>query len=1286
MVEAAQDYYKANPKLFERLLEDAEKPLCPNCKNFTKLSTLVKLYYLKGRYGCLLGDMLPVNNELPLSMYEAKKTLNALGMEYEKIHACPNDCILFRNELKDASSCPTYGASRWKVNRRGTKKSREFDGKMRHPPDSPSWKVIDHRWPDFAAKPRKLRLAISADGINPHIVMITYNLPPWLCMKRKFMMLSLLISSPQQLGNDIDIYLAPLINDLKTLWEIGVEAYDAYQREVFTLRVVLLWTINDFPAYGNLSGCTVKGYFACPICGPKTYSHRLKHGRKNSFTGYIHFLPCNHPFRKHKKAFNGEQEFRSPPQPLSGEEILLKMNAICNSLGKWKHDKSNVTYTNCWKKKSIFFELEYWRYLHVRHNLDVMHIEKNACESIIGTLLNIPGKIKDGLNSRLDLMDMGLRCELAPRFESNRTYLPLALFCQTLAELKVLEGYCSNFRNLVSMEDLKLYGLKSHDYHTLMQQLLPVALRSLLPKHKVVDVSTLDKLQNELVMTLCLLEKYFPPSFFDIMIHLMVHLVREVRLCGPVYYRWMYPFERFMKVLKGYVRNRNHPKGCIVECYIVEETIEFCTEYLSNVDAIGVPSSTNVDHKVGVPIPGGHHRIVIANKEPISETLRWIAHGPTHYVSKYHGYVINGSHYNTKDCDELRVTQNSAVSIVATTMQISSAKDKNPIFGELCFYGIITEIWDLDYTMFRIPSDIKVDEFGLTLVDFTKMAHKSDPFILASQAKQVFYVQDQLDPRWSVVLSTPQRDFSISTKDSDDFMNNSIEHHPLITTLPQVESFDTMDDSDVICIRGDWTTRKSMIIRNRNRRIKLVIKYNADGIYVGESSVRLTSYLGVLACTMTKKSRRNCMLTLGKCFQSFKNTLTLLKKPPAKYHFIDDEDWNIFVRNRLSEKFQSQESGISYSGSNDILSQALGTPEYTGRVRAKGKHYTPGQYFNSMSRRVVRDILKATQEHQVKFEVDVLARLSQIGVATPQSDVSSSNMKSKLLLLPEVVEKPICKVENETLPMKIEPHMKARKCELAVGTRENTVVGETIIMDCGPNYLVVLDAPYESNTPLPIPIPGQATTVGAVVGYQGSQKGKIQKTTENELKIGENPQDINNFDALVGLMLNEGKAQALVSKVGMGETTKENRSRLIANRLMHAKCADYIFIPYNPDFHWVLVALDIRTMNAYYLDPMQKQPCDDLKEIVNMALRIHPPEKQRSSKREPTWVKVVCPRQLGSVECGYYVMRYMKDIIVDPSLLSTKFKRKKKSYSEVELNEVQSKWVMLVTQLILTHA
>ena len=147
--------------------------------------------------------------------------------------------------------------------------------------------------------------------------------------------------------------------------------------------------------------------------------------------------------------------------------------------------------------------------------------------------------------------------------------------------------------------------MKSHDHHTLLEHLLPVAIRSVLPKKvryaitklcfffksiccKVVDVSKLDNLQTNIVITMCELEQYFPPSFFDIMVHLIVHLVREVKLCGPVYLRWMYPFERYMKVLKGYVRNRSRPEGCIVESYIVEEAMEFCSKYLSGVASIGL--------------------------------------------------------------------------------------------------------------------------------------------------------------------------------------------------------------------------------------------------------------------------------------------------------------------------------------------------------------------------------------------------------------------------------------------------------------------------------------------------------------------------------------------------------------------------------------------------------------------------------------------------------------------------------------------------------------------------
>lgn len=225
-----------------------------------------------------------------------------------------------------------------------------------------------------------------------------------------------------------------------------------------------------------------------------------------------------------------------------------------------------------------------------------------------------------------------MRTELAPIEDGRRTYLPPSCFtltkdekltfCNSLAEVKVPQGYSSNICNFVSMEELKLFGMKSHDCHILMQQLLPVAIESILSEGvknaitrmcvffnilccKVVDNSRLDALQNEIVMTLCLFEKYFPPSFFDIMVHLTVHLVREVKLGGPVYLRWMYPFERYMKVLKGYVRNRNRPEGCIVESYIVEEAIEFCSEYLHDVKVIGIPRDINDDLNTSMGITIG---------------------------------------------------------------------------------------------------------------------------------------------------------------------------------------------------------------------------------------------------------------------------------------------------------------------------------------------------------------------------------------------------------------------------------------------------------------------------------------------------------------------------------------------------------------------------------------------------------------------------------------------------------------------------------------------------------
>ena len=94
-------------------------------------------------------------------------------------------------------------------------------------------------------------------------------------MKESFFMMSLLIPGPSQPGKEIDVYLRPLVDELKELWENGALTYDAFTGQTFWMRVTLLWIIHDFPVYGNLSGWSTKGYHACLTCNVEPYSEKL---------------------------------------------------------------------------------------------------------------------------------------------------------------------------------------------------------------------------------------------------------------------------------------------------------------------------------------------------------------------------------------------------------------------------------------------------------------------------------------------------------------------------------------------------------------------------------------------------------------------------------------------------------------------------------------------------------------------------------------------------------------------------------------------------------------------------------------------------------------------------------------------------------------------------------------------------------------------------------------------------------------------------------------------------
>ncbi|XP_021737236.1 uncharacterized protein LOC110703758 [Chenopodium quinoa] len=253
---------------FFHLVEEGKKELYPGCKTFSKLSFIIRLFLFKclnGLSNVAFGDLLELLREafpmaeLPKSFNESRNIVKNLGLDYINIHACPNDCILYRKEFEGANVCPKCAEQMvWHD------KGRMKDDKIRHPTDAQSWKDFDSSYPAFKNEARNVRLALASDGFNPFrtmsvahstwsVVLINYNLPPWVSMKPEYFMLSLLIPGPKSPGNDIDVFLQPLIDELKELWEFGVETYDASKKQSFKLHAALMGTINDFPAYSMLS-------------------------------------------------------------------------------------------------------------------------------------------------------------------------------------------------------------------------------------------------------------------------------------------------------------------------------------------------------------------------------------------------------------------------------------------------------------------------------------------------------------------------------------------------------------------------------------------------------------------------------------------------------------------------------------------------------------------------------------------------------------------------------------------------------------------------------------------------------------------------------------------------------------------------------------------------------------------------------------------------------------------------------------------------------------------------
>ncbi|CAN6704834.1 unnamed protein product [Malus baccata var. baccata] len=717
-------------KNYEKLLKNAKQELYPGCENFSVLSAIVELMHGKIKFH--------LSNKCFDYFLGIKKVLKGLGLGYEKIHACVNNCILFYKENKQLDKCPICNESRFKMtsqNRktkipqkvmrylplkprlqrlymlmhtatdmRWHKEGRVNDDVMRHPADGEAWKEFDRMYPDFATDPRNVRLGLATDGFNQFgvlnqnhstwpVVLFPYNLPHWKCMKKEYMMLTLLMS--EDLGKSINVYLRPLVNELKDLWENGVRTYDKYTRQMFTMRAAVMWTVHDFPAYAMVFGWMTKGYLACPICKENVTSSW--HARKVCYLGHRRWLPWDNEWRQNDKAFHGTKETRLRPREWSGDEIL-------------DHKPRPTTHLN-WTHKSMLFELPYWSKLKVRHNLDVMHIEKNVFDTLVGTILDIEGKTKDTIEARLDLERMGIRSSLwmqsvGGTLKKGHPFFTVKPngkkeFFNFISSVKFPDGYASNISSSVNVKGCKFSNIKSHDCHVILQRLLPI----------------------------------FPPAFFTSMIHVMIHLPDEALLAGPVNCRWMYPIERYLikrhtfylckyiGELKKCVRNRAKPEGSLVET------------------AFNRPQRNN---DCGV------------RKEKLSIFAQ---------IARPFGDPIKGESFTKNDMEFLGATRDDKLSTQNSGVHVPGAGDSE----DINFYGKLTSVVQLLYKdrcqviLFKClwfdtnphnRTSVKRDH-GLLSVNSTRHWYDEDPYILATMAKQIFYLDDpKAGNGWKVLSSS----------------------------------------------------------------------------------------------------------------------------------------------------------------------------------------------------------------------------------------------------------------------------------------------------------------------------------------------------------------------------------------------------------------------------------------------------------------------------------------------------------------------------------------------------
>ncbi|CAN6542656.1 unnamed protein product [Malus baccata var. baccata] len=606
------------------------------------------------------------------------------------------------------------------------------------------------------------------------------------------MMLTVLITEDPR--KSIDVYLRPLVDELKDLWENGVRTYDKSTGHMFTMRAAVMWTVNDFPAYAMVSGWMTKGYLACPICKENVTSSW--HARKVCYLGHRRWLPWDNEWRHNDKAFHAK-ETQPRPREWSGDEILDQLNRLeFDHFGKGVSKPRPTTHLN-WTHKR--------------------------------TILNIEGKTKDTIEARLDLERMGIRSSLWMKKVGDTlkkchpffTVKPNGKkeFFNFISSVKFPDGYASNISRCVNVSGCKFSNMKSHDCHVILQRLLPVDEALLAGPVNCRWMYPIERYLGELKKSVrnkakpegSLVEAWVA---YESLTFCGMYL-QDVETAfnrpqrnndGGVRKEKLYVFAQIARPFGDPVKGESFTKKDMeVAHWFILNNCDEALPYLEQHEQLMKrehPSHLYAKKHRELFSSWFHkhmNKLKELNSPSYDEELYNLARGPLH-VELFSGCHVNGIKFLGATRDDKLCTQNSGV-------HVPGAGDSE----DIDFYGKLTSVIQLLYKdrcqviLFKClwfdtnphsRTSVKQDH-GLLSVNTTKCWYNEDPYILATMAKQIFYLDDpKAGSGWKVVQKIDRRGlYDIPELDHDDNDDNVVDQQ--FSSLIEIGE-ETLRDTNVV--------------------------------------------------------------------------------------------------------------------------------------------------------------------------------------------------------------------------------------------------------------------------------------------------------------------------------------------------------------------------------------------------------------------------------------------------------------------------------------------------------